>query len=363
MSITGRRVVFESKGNAALQSYEVREPADDQVLVEATYGAISPGTERAMLLAEPGTQTARKGYPFYPGYSNVGRVLRVGKAVTEFVPGEYVATSWLHESHIILPASTGPGLPVEKYRQEFSNAMAPGGTVPQVHHVWKIPGAPTAEMQKALSAYHIWAVGLNGVRRAQVDLGEGAIIIGLGSIGLSAAKFAQLSGGFPVIGVDTSPIRRKIAEGFGLDAICADLTEAAEKLKAMTGRSTGPEVVIEATGSPVVIPMTFKACGRGGRVALLGSTRGLTKEVDFYDDVHRKSLTVLGVHESGHPAWENRSGSWTVWSDRDLVLQLTLAGKLPGPLLVSHEFAAEDVGAAYQKVIDDPLALTVAIRW
>ncbi len=363
MTTIGRRVVFESKGKASLETYEVREPAEDQVLIEALYGAISPGTERAMLLAESGTQTAKKGFPFYPGYSNVGRIAQVGKAVTEFVPGEFVATSWLHESHIILPASTGPGLPVEKYRDEFSNAMAPGRTVPQVHHVWKIAGTPSAAMLKALSAYHIWAVGLNGVRRAQVELGEAVIVIGLGSIGLAAAKFAQLSGGFPVIGVDTSPVRRQMSEGFGLDAVCGDLAEAAERLAQLTGGTGSPRVVIEATGGPAVIPAAFKACARGGRVVLLGSTRGLTKEVDFYDDVHRKSLTVLGVHESGHPAWEDRAGSWTVWSDRDLVLKLTAAGKLPGALLVSHEFAAEDVGAAYQTIVDDPRALTVAIRW
>jgi threonine dehydrogenase-like Zn-dependent dehydrogenase len=52
-----------------------------------------------------------------------------------------------------------------------------------------------------------------------------------------------------------------------------------------------------------------------------------------------------------------------VWSDRDLVLKLTAAGKLPGAALVSHEFPAEQVGAAYQTVVDDPRALTVAIRW
>jgi L-iditol 2-dehydrogenase len=143
--------------------------------------------------------------------------------------------------------------------------------------------------------------------------------------------------------------------------VVSDLDD--QHLYPSTGGSRGPDVVIEATGNPAVIPLAFKACRASGRVVLLGSTRGFTENVDFYDDVHRKNLTIIGAHESGHPVHESRPGSWTVWDDRALALQLITAGKLPGQLLISHEFAAEQVADAYRTVIDDPRALAVLLRW
>src|SRR6185312_6254902 len=69
---------FTARGKVSLEPVTVGEPDENQLLVETLYTAISPGTERAFLLAEPNTITQRKGFPFPPGYSNVGRVLAVG---------------------------------------------------------------------------------------------------------------------------------------------------------------------------------------------------------------------------------------------------------------------------------------------
>ena len=54
----------------------------------------------------------------------------------------------------------------------------------------------------------------------------------------------------------------------------------------------GAAVVIEATGTPQAILTAFGLARFGGRVILLGSTRGETEKVNFYADVHKKGLTV-----------------------------------------------------------------------
>ena len=59
-------------------------------------------------------------------------------------------------------------------------------------------------------------------------------------------------------------------------------------------------MVIEATGSPEPVNDAFALACSHGRVVLLASTRGVT-ETNFYRDVHRKGLTVLGAHANAVP--------------------------------------------------------------
>lgn len=85
--------------------------------------------------------------------------------------------------------------------------------------------------------------------------------------------------------------------------------------------------------------------------------------MDFYSDVHRKGLTVIGAHESVRPALDNRPGYWNAWDDRDVVLRLMQAGRLDGEMLISHSFAVADVGAAYQAVMTRQDTLAVLLEW
>jgi L-iditol 2-dehydrogenase len=347
----GRRVVFRGIQEVVLEDYDVPRPQPDQVLVETLYSAISPGTERAMLLALPKTVTADRGFPFEPGYSNVGRVIDVGAQVRNYRVGDLVATVQTHRSHIALPDTVGPGVAPAHYQHLFASPLTPGVAVPQMHHLWTLPGGLSSEALKSLAAFGIWVVGLGGVRKARIEIGEPVLVMGLGPVGLAAAKHAQMAGGFPVIGVDPNPARRERAEAFGLDAV----QPQAEPLAA--------KVVIEATGRPEAIPEAFRLCADHGRVVLLSSTRGVTQQIDFYTDVHRKGLSVLGAHESVRPVYESRPGYWTAWEDRDVVLRLLHAGRLPGPLLISHALRADAAAEAYRLVLNSPDALSVVLDW
>jgi L-iditol 2-dehydrogenase len=347
----GRRVLFRAIREVVLEEYDVPRPQPDQILIETLYSAVSPGTERAMLLAQPKTVTADRGFPFEPGYSNVGRVIEAGSAVRNYRTGDLVATVQTHRSHVLLPDTVGPGVPPPQYQHLFTSPITPGVAVPQLHHLWKLPSGLSVEELKSLSAFGIWVVGLGGVRKARIEIGEPVLVMGLGPVGLAAAKHAQMAGGFPVVGVDPSAVRRELAKTFGLDAVQASAEELAAK------------VVIEATGKPEAITEAFRLCANHGRVVLLSSTRGVTQQIDFYTDVHRKGLTVLGAHESVRPVYESRPGYWTAWEDRDVVLRLLHARRLPGPLLVSHTFRAADAADAYRFVLNSPDALSVALDW
>jgi L-iditol 2-dehydrogenase len=357
----GRRIVFTGPGRVAVESFEVGRPAADQILIEAIYSSISPGTERAHLLAEPNTGTGKRGFPFHPGYSNIGRIVEVGAAVTAYQPGQLVATERPHLSHILMPGTVGPELPPEKYRSEFKSKISPDAAQLIHHLIWPLRGDLDRQTLRACSTFAVSKVGLHGVRRARIELGEAVLIVGLGPIGVSAAQYARLFGGLPVLGLDPSPARRKLALALGLDAVYADPSEMAAGHPLMAG--VAPPVVIEATGRPEVIPVAFRLCAQNGRVVLLGSTRGATDQLNFYSDVHKKGLAIIGVHALTRPVHESTAGNWTDWDDTSVVLRLIANGRIDCAPLVTHEFGAEDAAHAYQAVCDSSDAMVVVLNW
>jgi len=354
----GRRIAFTAAEKVALETFDIAEPAEDQILVETVYTTISPGTERANLLAEPNTQTHKAGFPFYPGYCNVGRIVAVGSSVKSYRNGQLVATSRPHASHYLLPATVGPNLPPAKYRAELAPTVVTGTPIHSGHQIWPLPTGIDRATIKACATFALWSVGLGGIRKARLEIGESVLVIGLGPIGLTAARFAELAGAYPIIGLDPSEPQRAHAAAHGVDAIFADAADAANA----GVFEQPPRVVIEATGRPDAIPIAFRLCGPGGRVILLGSTRGVTEEVDFYSDVHRKGLSVIGAHQLVRPQHESSPGFWTEWHDNELILRLIAGGRLRGTSLVTHEFPVSRAPDAY-RVVCERAALAVQLDW
>ena len=85
-----QRVVWPSRAKVDVETFELPPIGDDEVLVATECTLISPGTERAFLLGLPNAQGR---YPSRPGYSNIGTVIEVGKAVTNLQVGERVAST------------------------------------------------------------------------------------------------------------------------------------------------------------------------------------------------------------------------------------------------------------------------------
>jgi L-iditol 2-dehydrogenase len=351
----GRRIRFVAPGEVAVQPFEVPKPGPGEVLTQTLYTTISPGTERAHLMAEENTVTRDIGYPFQPGYSNIGKVIEVGQGVKCLKPGQLVASSIPHVSHAILSGATGDAVP--PIRARYVLDLPPEKSFAGSPLVWPLPEGLSVDLQKSCSSYCVSRVGLHGVREARIELGQTVLILGLGPIGLHAAQHARLSGGFPVVAIDPSPARRALAEKVGVDVTYAD--GAAFK----SGFKGKPAVaVIEATGLPQVIPEAFKLAGRNARVSLLGSTRGLST-VNFYTVVHKKGLVVIGVHASTHPKHETSPGRWTNADDDEVILRLICGGRINAGALRTHEYPAGEAATAYQTVRENPEALAVMLDW
>lgn len=317
----GHRVVIVKPSQIELETYDPPPLKDHDVLLRTQVSLISPGTERAFFLALPNTNAT---YPLYPGYSNIGEVVQVGSAVEHLKVGDRVACTAQHASHVVIEAARCLVVPSE---------------VPNEHAVF----------------FNLVAIAMQGVRKAHIELGEPIIVIGSGPIGLFALQLAKLNGGLPVIALDQDANRLQIARAVGADASGDD---------ALGQLSSGASVVIEVTGSSAGILRAFQLAAFRGRVVLLGSTRSETDGVNFYRDIHRKGLTIVGAHEITRPRHESLHGWWTQHDEQQLSLQLMASDRLKVQPLISHRFGWEQFPAAYQLLADwDPSVMGMVMQW
>ncbi|MGA2210674.1 MAG: zinc-binding dehydrogenase [Acidimicrobiales bacterium] len=129
------------------------------------------------------------------------------------------------------------------------------------------------------------AVGEHAVNLAGISAGDVCLVIGCGPVGLAVITALKARGHGPVIGVDFSPTRRRLAEAFGADEVIdpaetspydswtalgvpATLLERAAA--EMFGGESRGAVIFEAVGSPGVLQAIIEGAPPKARVVVVG---------------------------------------------------------------------------------------------
>jgi 2-desacetyl-2-hydroxyethyl bacteriochlorophyllide A dehydrogenase len=322
--IQAARLVSPVAGAMVLERFELpEEPPPGGILVRAEMTAISTGTEIANYLGRTVQRGPDSTEPYYPGYSFAGSVLAASRG-SRFHAGERICGPLPHASHAI------------EVRPERLARMT---VIPQ-----RVEPADAALTQ-------LGCIVLNAVRMARIELGERVAVVGAGLVGLLACRFARLAGGRMITAIEPIPERRELAQSYG-GARAFD-----------PGASDAPggfDVVFEASGAPAGLPAALRLARGGGRVVLLGSTRGLVDGFDPYGDVHVKGLTILGAHVSTTPA----TGRWTEAANRELILRLLGDDELDVAPLITDRVRPSGAPDAFRRLAEAPSDhLGVLIDW
>src|SRR5687768_16489100 len=122
MTSTATRLIFRSDLRVEVESYEVPEPGPRQVLVRVARSQVSAGSEMNFVRRrKPDDPAVRR--PL--GYMTVGRVERVGSAVTEYAVGDRVFASGNHGSHWLANVTEdGADEPDGNFIQPLTEAVA-----------------------------------------------------------------------------------------------------------------------------------------------------------------------------------------------------------------------------------------------
>lgn len=327
---------------------EIREvdlppPADDQILVKTFFSAVSPGTELAIYngthqwLADPGIPDWK--FPFRAGYSAAGEVIAVGKLVRNWNAGDRVSYPGNHASAELLTIGHERG------------------------RLWRLPEA--LDYDTAAWAC-IARYGLGAAIRPGVTLGRSAAVLGLGIIGQWSLRCIRAAGASPVVGIDSVAMRRQATLAGGAHHA---FDPAADDLRGQMDRildERGFEIVADATGIPDCIPQAMALACNGGQVVVVGSPRGKAKEVNFYDDLHRRYVEVAGAH--GNMLFDHNHhrmpGDWTIDKAQRWILSALADGRITTDGLVTHTIGPNELATAYEGLLKKKEEyLGVVVRW
>ncbi|MEY8847877.1 Gfo/Idh/MocA family oxidoreductase [Psychroserpens sp. XS_ASV72] len=281
------------------------------------------------------------------GYSCAGEVIEVGEGVTEFEVGDKVACA-------------GAG-----YANHAEIVAVPINLCVKLN----------ADSNLKDAAYNtLGAISMQGVRQADLRLGESCVVIGLGLLGQLAALILKASG-VNVIGVDVSDAAVKQAidnqvVDLGLTRSAAGIDE--QILNATGGHGADAVIIAAATSSLDPINFAGSIARKKGKVVVLGAVpTGFDRDPHWY----RKELELkmacsygpgrydLNYEEKGidYPLPYVR---WTEKRNMEAFQHLIASNKIDIGYLTTHEFDFENAKDAFDLVVSKSEPFTgIALKY
>ena len=321
-----KQIVFTAPYVAELLDVECLPTKENEVTVRIEYSAISSGTERANFIGErSGTNQAEDAAPVFPrtvGYSAAGVVTEVGEGVTDLFVGDRV--------HVFR------GDHVKNITIKRSNVI-------------KIPDG--VSLEEASMAF-ISIFPLAAIRKCHLEIGESALVMGLGILGIFAVQELRAAGAYPVIAVDPVKERRELALQMGAD-YAFDPTDENFVRNVKTASNGGVNVCIEVTGLGIGLIQALDCMKKMGRVALLGCTRSSKFEIDYYAKVHGRGISLIGAHTNMRPDYESSAGLWTDTDDLNTVLSLIKGNRLNFKDIISEIHSPIEANEIYNRLASE----------
>lgn len=183
-----------------------------------------------------------------------------------------------------------------------------------------------------LSLVEPLTVGYHAVRRGRVAPGDRVLVFGCGGVGLGAIAAAAFHGA-TVIAVDVDDRKLALAQRAGAHhGINSKTQSLAERLQNLT-EGLGPDVVIEAIGTPETFRLAVELVAFTGRVVYIGYARD---EVRYDSRLFvQKELDILGSRNA-------------LPEDFEGVIRMLSETKFPLEEIVSKVVSLDEVPQALQ---------------
>ncbi|MFE6774556.1 bi-domain-containing oxidoreductase [Streptomyces sp. NPDC057702] len=362
-------------GELALLDVPVPGCKPGGVLVRSAYSLISTGTE-LMKVSEAGMSMVGK------ARSRPDQVAKVMQSVaTNGVPATYRKVMGKLDSYTPLGYSlcgvveqVGAGVD----DVAVGDLVACAGNEHALHAElnW-VPQNLYARVPDGLAPRHaafgtVGSIAMQGVRRGESQLGDVALVIGLGLIGQLVVQLLVASG-VRVVGVDPDPARCELATRLGATA-CDDPASAAvaSAVAELTDGHGVDQVYLAAGGdSNQPVELAARLSRDRGRVVDIGKTR-----LDLpWNAYYEKELDVRFSRSYGpgryDPEYELEGRDYPIgyvrWTERRNLacfLDLLARGRVDVEPLVSHVADFDDAVDTYQRLGEGELkAVAVLFRY
>ncbi len=316
-----KQIFFTGIHKAELLENEVGTPSPKGVLVKMEYTVVSGGTERACIM---GMNNTSQKFPMSLGYCGVGYVEEIGSDVKSVTVGDRVLVyHGCHSKYNLCPESD----------------------------ITKVENENVSSLEAAFVI--IASMGLGGARKLELELGESAMVMGQGLLGIFATQFLRQSGALPLIAADLNPARRELALKLGADyAFDPSDKDFVKNVKEVTN-GKGVRGCVEVTGVAAAMNQALECASWMGRISLLGCTRVSDVAVDYYQQVHRPGVKLIGAHNLARPKFESYPHHWTHHDDCRAILDMIERKRIDVLSIVSRVENPENAPGIYNELCDD----------
>ena len=310
----------------------------NRMVITASRATLIPPDGSGLPISEMGHQG------WNVGYSVAGEVVAVGEGVSDFAMGDHVSCC-------------GAGI-----ANHADYVMAPRNLV------CRIPKGCPDELAATAT---VGAIALQGVRRAQPQLGEVVGVVGLGLIGMITVQLLRASG-VKVVGVDLDPQRAERAIGIGAYATTTDAGEFLKLIRNLTGGVGADQTIITAASkSNTLINMAMDATRRRGKVIVVGDIGLKAERATFYQkeiDLLMSTSYGPGRYDADYELrgrdYPQAYVRWTLNRNMQAYLDAIASKSIDIRSLIDRVATVDQAGELYRELVDakttPPLAVIFA---
>jgi polar amino acid transport system substrate-binding protein len=312
------KMVIDFAGKSMLGKARERPDLVRQVLDKVKKDGVMPTVQ---------TVLSRLDQPIALGYSCAGVVEAAGRDAGEFAVGDRVACAGMgyasHAEAIFVPRNLSVPIP-EGVSFEDASYVTLG------------------------------AIALQGVRIADVKLGERVAVIGLGLLGQLSVQILKAAG-CRVIGIDLDPAKTALALELGADACVLRSDDVAAALDAFTGGHGADAVVVAAAAdSNDPIELAGEIARDRAVVSMVGAVRmDIPRKVYYEKELQLRLSRSYGPgrydpeYEEGGRDYPIGYVRWTERRNMEEFLRLVATGQVTPSRLTTHRFTIERAEDAY----------------
>ncbi len=242
-------------------------------------------------------------FPAILGHEGAGVVVEVGAGVTSLAPGDHVIPLYTPECRQCDFCTSGKTNLCGAIRETQGQGLMPDGTSrfsmnsePVFHYMGTstfaqysvIPEIALAKIRQDAPFDKVCYIGCGVttgigavINTAKVEAGANVVIFGLGGIGLNVLQGARMVGANMIVGVDTNPSKRALAEKFGMTHF-VNPNDVGSDLVAHLVELTkgGADYSFECIGNVEVMRQALECCHKGWGESIIIGVAGSGQEIN-----------------------------------------------------------------------------------
>lgn len=295
--------------------------------------------------------TGRRQPPIVMGHEASGVVAAVGERVQGFAPGDRItfdSTIYCGRCHFCRQGRINLcdnrrvlGVSCDDYRQ--NGALAEFVAVPS-HIAYHLPEGVSFEQAALVEPV---SIAVHAVSLAPLNLGDTAVVVGVGTIGLLIIQILRTAGCGQIIALDIDHGKFDLARRFGA-AVCWDPREEdlLHRIRSLT-KGRGADLAFDAVGLSFTVGQAAGLLRKGGALVLVGN---LSPQADLpLQSVVTREIALYGSCAS--------SGEYPI------CLELIQQGKVDVNSLISATAPLRDGAEWFQRLYNkEPGLLKVVLK-